>query len=248
MQWGMAIVLVAGCGRFGFDPLGNGGDPGGDPGSGVDGNPTDDGHPSDTGGASSHYITGGSAAINAPTTSFSTTTASLSDSNMFLVVAIHWLNGTSTVTDVQDSFGNGFSMVGSMQRYNSSQSQVIWVKKITAGTSINVTFDQPAANIDLQWAAYREIDQMSYGPDIGTGGTGATADAGALTLTRDTLIVTSAASRASAASAGTGFTERVRSNGGVLEDLEATSGTIHATATLSSSNDWIIHALVLRPL
>jgi hypothetical protein len=247
MRWSVVAMLVAGCGRFGFDPLNGEGPNGGDDGPGVDGS-TSDGNPSDASGASRHYISGGIFQNNGPVTSFSTTTSDLTGTNMFLVVAIHWHNGTSTVTDVQDSFGNGFSMVGSMRRYNSAQSQVIWVKKITAGTSINVTFDQSTPTIDLQWAAYRDIDPMSYGPDISAAGTGMTADAGAMSLPSHVLVVTSAASRAPAASAGTGFTERLRTNGGVLEDIEIGPGTINATATLSSSNDWIIHAVLLRLL
>jgi hypothetical protein len=176
-------------------------------------------------------------------------TGPLTDTNMFLVVAIHWQNGTSTVTDVQDSFGNGFSMVGSMRRFNSAQSQVIWVKKVTAGTSINVTFDQPTPTIDLQWAVYREIDQTNpYGADFSAAGTGTTASAGQITLMTNLIMVSSAASRAPAASAGSGFTERQRANGGVLEDIEAGPTVVNASATLSSPNDWIIHAVLLRPL
>jgi hypothetical protein len=248
MRWSVVMMLVAGCGRFGFNPLNGEGPNGGDDGSGVDGRVGDDANPSDASGVSRHYISGGITQLNGPVTSLSAMTTQLAGTNMFLVVAIHWHNGTSTVTDVQDSFGNGFSMVGSMRRNNSAQSQVIWVKRVTAGTSINVTFDQPTPTIDLQWAAYRDIDPMSYGPDISAAGTGLTADAGAMSLPSHVLIVTSAASRAPDASAGSGFTGRLQTNGGVLEDMEAGPGTVNATATLSSSNDWIIHAVLLRPI
>src|SRR5215475_8462339 len=50
-------------------------------------------------------------------------------------------------------------LAGSMTQYNASQSQTIWFKRITSGTTINVFFTQPTTSIDLKWAAYREIDQ-----------------------------------------------------------------------------------------
>src|SRR5262245_61049940 len=163
MRWVIALGLIAGCGRIGFDSLdepGAPGDEGSNSGLDVDaggGSGGSGGSGSDSGVMpTSHYITGGTAGTVAPVTSFSTMTGPLTDSNMGLVVAIHWRDTTSSVMTVQDSFGNGFSMAGSMTRYNAQQSQVLWVKRVTAGTTINVTFNQAAPSISVKWAAYRD--------------------------------------------------------------------------------------------
>jgi hypothetical protein len=241
----IVLGLIAGCGRFGFDPIGSNGDDTGD-----DGGVTPDVAPTGDGGsADAYYITGGSASASGPLTSISTMTGPLTDANMVLVVAIHWRNATSTVTTVQDTFGNGFSMVGSMTRYNAAQSQITWFKKVSAGTTINVFFDQPAVSIDLKWAVYRNIDQASpIAGMLGEGGTSAIADSGALSIGGPAVLVASSASRAADASAGPGYTGRHRAGGGVLEDRTVGPGAANATAMLTSSNDWIIQLVALRPL
>lgn len=255
MRWLIALGLIAGCGRLGFDPLDeNGGGPGDEGNSGgldIDAGPGSGGG-SDSGTTipTGHYITGGMASTGSPASSISTMTGPLTDSNMVLVVAIHWRDTTSSVTTVQDSFGNGFSMAGSMARYNAQQSQVLWVKRITAGTTINVIFNQPAASISLKWAAYRDITQSSpyFSSARSASGTGTAVATGAVPLPQGVVVVASAGSRATSASAGPGFTQRHVGNGGVLEDIETLPGALNATATLSSANDWIIHMVALHPL
>ena len=248
MRWVIALSVIAGCGRFGFDPL----DPNsGPPGSGVDGggnSGSGNGSGNGSGSASKHYFSGGTYRSSTSPSSVTVMTGPLFATNMLLVVAVHWSNTTSSVTTVQDAFGNGFSMAGSMRRYNAKQSQVIWYKKVTAGTSINVYFDAPTPIVDLQWAVYAEIDQTS--PTVATlsnSGTGTIASAGALMLSTNAVVVSFTQSQATDASAGPGFYERQKEGGGVLEDVDVGPGSITATATLNSSNDWIIHAVVLRP-
>jgi hypothetical protein len=249
MRWVLVVGLVAGCGRIGFGSLddNSGGDNNGDDLATVDsgtGASTEDDDETTTG----RYITGGTMFMSAPATSISAMTGPLTDTNMVLVVAIHWGDTTSSVTTVQDAFGNGFSSIGSMKRYNAAQSQIMWFKKVTTGTTINVYFDQPAPRLDLKWAAYRDIDQTSpILGNIGSSGTSVTADSGNLALAQSALVVGASGSRAPNAVAGPGFTQRHSSSGGVLEDLEAAPGTVNATATLSSANEWIIQMVALRP-
>jgi hypothetical protein len=247
VRWALAIGLIAGCGRIGFDSLGAGD---GTAGPGDDGGLIDAaGSGGGSGSSNSYYIAGGTATQTGPATSITTTTTPLIGTNMLLVVAIHWGNGSSSVTTVQDTSGNGFSSVGSMTRYNSAQSQIMWIKKVTAGTMIKVFFDQATTSIDLKWAAYRDIDQMSpTGGSLGGGGTGATADTGALSVSGPVVLVASSASSAPDASAGPNYAERQKSSGGVLEDRLTTQGSFNATTTLSSSNAWIIQVIALRPL
>jgi len=254
VMWAVIILgLIAGCGRVGFDPLGDDGTTG-ESGDASDPN-VDAGGSSGSGGGSdsgtmptTHYVSGGTSSNGGMASSLTTMTGPLTGTNMVLVVAIHWRDTTSSVTTVQDSFGNGFSMAGSMARYNAQQSQVLWVKRITAGTTINVLFDQPAAGISVKWAAYRDIDQTMwfFGPRSASG-TGTAVDSGAMMLPPGSVLVAAVGSRAPSASAGPGFTERQKVGGGVLEDLETGSGSLNATATLSSSNDWIIHLVALHP-
>jgi hypothetical protein len=247
VRWVIAMGLIAGCGRLGFDPLAD--DHGGTGDSGVgDGDPTGDAAGSGDASPSRHYIGGGNALQVSPATSMSTITGPLTDTNMVVVVAIHWNNATSSVATVQDTFGNGFTMSGSVTRYNAAQSQITWFKRVTAGITINVLFDQATGSVDLKWAAYREIDQMSpTRGSLGDGGTGATADTGALSVTGPAVLVASSSSLAQSATAGPGYTERHRSGGGVLEDRDADQGAFNATAALSSSDDWIIQVTALRP-
>src|ERR1041385_1760090 len=126
MRRRMCLTLLARCGRFGVDVVGNGrtaADAVGAPSGGLR--------------RWTHELTGRTACNAGTATSISIPTAPLADTNMVIVVAIHWKSGTSSVATVQDSFGNGFSMLGSMTRYNAS-SQVMWFKRVTAGTTINV--------------------------------------------------------------------------------------------------------------
>jgi hypothetical protein len=245
MRWVIAMGLIAGCGRLGFDPLApGGGDDGVGPG-GVDAAAADGAT-----SANGYYITGGTAVQSAPVSSISMMTGPLSDTNMVLVVAIHWGNSTSSVKDVQDGFGNGFSTASGTSRFNSDQSQVIWRKDVTAGTTINVLFDAPAGSIVVKWAAYRHIDPNTTTISSNSGnGTGTTADSGPLFVIARSVLVASVGSRAAAdASAGSGFAERQKANGGVLEDRVADSGVFDATATLSSPDEWIMQAVALKPL
>jgi hypothetical protein len=261
VRWVIAVAVLAGCGRIGFDPLddrngdgiadGEDGEDGADGTSGSNDVVVDGGAGADSGGqttATAHYITGGTSSRVTAVGSISVMTGPLTDTNMVLVVAIHWGNGVSSVQTVQDSFGNGFSQAGSMRRHNSTQSQIIWYKRITAGTTINVLFDQPAPLIDLKWAAYREISQTSpLVTTTGNSGTSATASSMA-SLPANAVVVASSASNAQNALPGPGYTGRHASGGGVLQDLESSPGMINATTTLSSANDWIMQMVALRPL
>jgi len=256
MHWLITLGLIAGCGRIGFDPTDDGTGGGSNDGIGGGGVVVDSGGGGGGSGdapatmPTGHYITGGSTTSVAPATSITTMTGPLTDTNMVIVVAIHWTNSTSSVSTVQDSFGNGFSMIGSLQRYNGA-SQVIWYKKVTAGTTIQVFFNQAAPSISVKWAAYRDIDQAStfvMPGFIGGSGTGTTAATSMLTIGTTAVVVASLGSRAADATAGPGFTQRHKSGGGVLEDLEASAGMVKATAILNSSNDWIIQMAALRPL
>lgn len=252
MRWVLVVGLIAGCGRLGFDPLA--GDPGGadvaiDSGAGGGSSTSGGADANGAGVPSNHYITGGTASRTTPAMMTSTTTGPLDDANMVLVVAIHWGDTTSSITTVQDGFGNGWTSAGSLKRFNGAQSQMMWFKKISAGATINVYFDAAAPQIDLKWAAYREIDQTSpVDGAVAGSGTSTIATTGTATLNRATVIVAAAGSRAPTAVAGPGFTERQSSAGGVLEDLDSEAGVVSATATLSSSNDWIIQLVALRPL
>jgi hypothetical protein len=247
--------MVAGCGRIGFDPLDDGNGTGddmadgeaGDEGAGGGGSATVDAG-GGVGDASAHYITGGTASRVATVTSVSVMTGPLTDSNMVLVVAVHWGNTSTSNSTVQDSFGNGFSMAGALSRHNNTRSQVLWFKRITSGTTINVLFNQGAPDVDVKWAAYRDIDQAStIVTAAGDSGTSTMANSGAVTLGAKAIVVASSASQAASAAAGPGFSERHSSGGGVLEDLVAPPGAINATAMMPSSNDWIMQMVALRP-
>lgn len=177
-----------------------------------------------------------------------TTTGPLGDADMVVVVAIHWRDTTASVATVLDTFGNGFSTASGMTRYNAAQSQIMWFKRVTAGITIQVLFDQPAAGVDLKWAAYRDIDPTSAISGIGGSGTSATAETGDLSLAGPAVLVAASASRSADAAAGPGFTQRHKADGGVLEDRDVSGpGVVNATATLSAADDWIIQVVALRP-
>jgi len=183
-----------------------------------------------------------------PTPQIVTSTGELNDTDMVVVVAVHWHDTSASVDTVLDTFGNGFSTATGMTRFNAAQSQIMWFKRVTRGIAIQVLFDQPAVGVDVKWAAYRDIDPMTSIGGKGGSGTSATADTGDLPVSGPVVLVASSASRTADAEAGAGFTQRQKANGGVLEDREvAEAGTVNATATLNASDDWIIQAVALRP-
>jgi hypothetical protein len=248
MRWVIALGLIAACGRIGFDPSGAG-DGGGGGSSTTGGGTGDVDAPGGGGAASAHYITGGSASQQLPIGTISTTTGPLNETDMVVVVAIHWEDATSSVTTVLDTFGNGFTTATSMTRHNAAQSQIMWFKRVTEGITITVLFDQPAPEVDIKWAAYRDIAQTAtIGGSAGESGTSAIADTGGVSVSGPAVLVASSASQAADAGAGPGYAERHKGGGGVLEDRDVTApGIVNATATLSAADDWIIQVVALRP-
>jgi hypothetical protein len=236
----IVLLVLAGCGRIAFDPLGDGADDGG-AGSADGGGGT---------GAFAH-VGGGMAATSGQVMSIDSTLQLPLEAGLVLVVAAGWEDSTSVVTSVSDTNGNTFTAGVPLLRAAAAISQVVYYAPYTvtsAPNTITVTFDTNAGAPHLFWAVYRGVDLQDPVANA-SGGTGLStlADSGPMTLPPNALLVGALISLDPATAPGPGFTQRQSFMGSLFEDRVVTTGGDHsATAPLSGNGGWVMQALALR--
>jgi chitodextrinase len=171
------------------------------------------------------------------------------------IVAIGWNDTTSTITSVTDGAGNTYQTAIATFRGNGLSQAVYYAANIhaaAAGTNtVTVTFNQPAAFVDLRVTEYSGLRPTSPF-DAGasnSGGSGGTASSGALTTAAPSELLFAAGMTGAVFSApGAGFTSRVITvpDGDLVEDAVATStGSHNATASLSGGT-WLLQLAAFR--
>jgi hypothetical protein len=196
-----------------------------------------------------------SAVPQAPQTAVSATFSAAQVAGDTNVVAIGWSDSTSTVTSVNDSKGNSYSLVIGPTRQANVQSQAIYVATnifaAAANTNtVTVTFNAAVPFPDIRILEYSGLDTASpVEGAVGAVGTGTTSNSGNLTTTNPNDLLFAANYVTSGTNAaGTGFTSRVITSpdGDIAEDRIVTAtGTYNATASMSSGN-WVMQMVALR--
>jgi hypothetical protein len=194
-------------------------------------------------------------------TSTSATFASAQNAGDLIVLAIGWA-GTATLTQLYDSSGNSYQQPPFSPTHDKTATQAIYyssgIKAAAAGANVvTVTFSPTGlpSSMDLVVAEYAGLDPVSpY--DTGTGWDGAGSAASTsysvtpvTTSTPHELIVGAGFTLGSFSGAGSAFTPRKLTAGGVglLEDrVVSSTGTYSADAALFSSNSYVMSIATFR--
>lgn len=168
------------------------------------------------------------------------------------IVAIGWNDATNNVTSVGDSAGNTYQVAVPTFRGNGMSQAIYYAIGINGGTNtIMVTFDHPAAFVDLRAAEYSGLSTINTF-DAGSSATGVSGngDSGPVSiLATNELLFGAGMTAGGFSSAGSGFSQRVITvpDSDIVEDeVAATVGVYHATASLGS-NTWLMQLAAFRP-
>jgi chitodextrinase len=161
------------------------------------------------------------------------------------IVAIGWNDTTASITTVTDSAGNVYQSAVPTNRGNGLSQAIYYAAAIAAAApganQVSVSFDQPAAFVDVRAAEYVGLSAF----DVGTSasGTGSVADSGPVTTaTSSELLFAAGMTGTTFTTPGAGWTTRVSSvpDGDVLEDMVAAPpGSYSATVSLGSGT-WLL--------
>lgn len=162
------------------------------------------------------------------------------------IVAVGWNDTTSSVQSVGDSRGNSYSLAIGPTRGSGVSQSIYYAKNIAGGSNtVTVNFNQAAVFPDLRILEYNGLDKSSPF-DAGAGGSGnsSTTDSGAVTTTTPSELLFGANYVMTATTgAGPGYTSRIITapDADIAEDMvTTTTGSYHATATLSGAGEWVM--------
>ena len=162
------------------------------------------------------------------------------------IVAVGWNDTNASIVSLGDSAGNAYQTAIPTFRGNGLSQAICYATNISAGTNtVTVTFNQPAAFVDLRVTEYSGMGPGSVfeGGTSGTG-IGTTADSGPLTVgTINDLVFGAGMTADTFTGAGGGFTLRVITSpdSDIVEDqIAAATGSYSATASLNSTTAWLM--------
>ena len=168
------------------------------------------------------------------------------------ILAIGWNDTTASITGVSDSAGNTYQAGLATFRGAGLSQAIYFASDIKAGTNVvTVTFDQPAAFVDLRIAEYsglRPTDIFDAGASAA--GTGAAAASGPVSLSATNELLFAAGMTATTfAGMGLGFTQRVITSPDadiVADQIANSTGPFTATASLNSGA-WLMQLTAFKP-
>lgn len=254
MRVAALLLVLVGCGRVGFDPLGTGGgddDGTGDGGAGDDGGggggdaTVDVGPVTFVGGAHAEQM-GMAGQVN-PTVNAAIQTGDA------IIVSVGWHDGTSTLASVSDSLGTTYVVTVGVS-HQTSVSQMIYTGFAPANASfvtVNAQFNGQAFSPSGRVAMYRGVDSSNALQGGNGGGTNSTAMAGVgFVAGANWRVVMTNTSSVAVAGIDAGWTQRITTNFSevVFDQSFATSGIKTGNATLVSAGDWVMQTVQLPPM
>lgn len=162
MRWVLALLL-AGCGRLGFEATG-GDDVIGDGGIALDG--MQPGQQTDAGSVvpSPLFVTSAEAsAASAAALGVDVAGVQIGD---VIIVSIGWRSGTNQPVGLIDSNGNTYADQGGITRSNNAVSQQLFTATVTiavAPTRVTATMATPAPNLSVRVLVYRGVTIFGNG-------------------------------------------------------------------------------------
>jgi hypothetical protein len=167
------------------------------------------------------------------------------------VIAVGWNDLTSVVVSVTDSSGNPYVLAVGPTRGTIVSQSIYYAANIHAAASntVTVTFDQPAAVVDLRATEYAGLRGVVGGTAASTG-MAPEASAGALDVSdAPALIVLAGITSWEFTGAGANYAVRIitRPDTDIAADqLVYQPGSYPVTAQLSLPGDWVLQAVLLR--
>ena len=165
------------------------------------------------------------------------------------VVAVMWLDTTSTVSSVTDSKGNAYALAVGPSKATGLTQSIYYAKNIGTGSNtVTVTFNQTASKPNITVLEYSGLDTANpLDVTASASSSGTTANSGSATTTSaNELIVGAGNSSSGLTAAGPGFSSRMINGLGISEDrIVGSTGSYNATATMTSGS-WVMQMATFR--
>jgi hypothetical protein len=201
------------------------------------------------------FIQGAAAVPQSPQQTAQATYAQPEHAGDANVLAIGWNDTTARIASVRDSAGNTYRRAIATFRGN-GLSQAVWiaadVAAAPAGTNrVTVTFDRPAAFVDLRITEYRGVRATApfvTGTSATGSGTSATTPEVAVSGRRE-LLFAAGMTGASFTGPGDGFSQRIVTSpdGDIVEDAAGLAAGPHDATAALSGGTWLLQVAVLAP-
>jgi PKD repeat protein len=165
-------------------------------------------------------------------------------------VVVGWNDVIANVASVTDTAGNTYLPAAPVTRGGGISQAVYYATNIAAGANtVTVTFDRPAAFVDVRVAEYSGLDRVSpLDATASAAGTASTANSGnATTTAARTLLLGAGTTTGAFGSAGSGYTTRIitQPDLDILADRAVTTaGTYNATAAVGGA--WVMQLVAFR--
>jgi hypothetical protein len=249
MRGVVLLLMVVGCGRVGFDPIGGGGDDinGGDGGLLGDGNGASDG----SAGAGPIKYTGGGHDELSSTMQLNPTITGTLPAGSAIIVSVGWRDVTSTVTSLTDTAGTAYTQISTTAR-NGTVSQSVYAgfaPSTVTNYTTTVLFSNVVTNASVRIAIYSGVDGSAALQGGSGSGNGTSISAAGFLPAANWMIVATNTSDVGVASVAGGWMTRITSayQDVVIDQSFSTSGIKTASATLASAGNWVMHAVQLPP-
>jgi hypothetical protein len=167
------------------------------------------------------------------------------------ILAAGWNDVASSITGVSDSAGNEYRVAAAMSRGNGMSQAIYYCPNIRAGSNtVTVTFDRPAAYVDLRVTQYSGLSQTNTF-DTGTSatGVGALASCGTLNVGASNELLFAAGMTATAfAGSGAGFAVRILTlpDGDLAADQVAASAGAYSVSAPLRSGAWLMQLTAFK--
>lgn len=244
MRW--ALLLLAGCGRIGFDPLGAAGD-----------DATGDARTRDGSSAGGNMVgpltvvDGNHSDVSGVATTTSVTVANVQPGDAILV-STGWRDATTSVTSVVDSIGTSYAVTQPVTR-TATLSQILYAgfaATAAASVTVTVTFSASAQAPSERVLVYRGVSATSGIQGANGSGNGTSMTMGGFTGGTNWVLVTSNTAKAAVTSVDPIWTTRLTTSTGdvVVDATFATFGIHTGMASLGANVEWITQTFELPPL
>ncbi|MGC2388221.1 MAG: hypothetical protein WA621_02395, partial [Candidatus Acidiferrum sp.] len=169
------------------------------------------------------------------------------------VVAIGWNDATATISSVEDTAGNTYTLaVGPTVQSGLATQAIYYAKSIAAASSnsVTVTFSGPATSPDLRILEYANADPTNpVEVAASASGTSANSTVSLITASASDLIFAANLVQTETTGPGAGFTSRVITSpdGDIAEDMQVgAAGGYTASAPVNPAGGWIMQALGIK--
>ena len=245
----LALLLLTGCGRIAFDPLGGSGDDSttnGDArgtGDGLGGDGTSGGGPQLVDSGVEDVPSGNQLTENLPNG------VQIGD---VIIACMGFRDGSTNITGISDTLGSTYAREMQTHRTNNAVSQECMVAiATTSASSFQITVAlSVAANLpSLRVLVYRGVDTSQAVQPQGSGGANIqNMSASTLAFKTGTKIVgLDTADRSATAGAGMNLLFSNAYGDIVEEKTASTTGLQSTPATLASAGNWVMEAIALPP-